>query len=62
MIAHDSLPDALIQPCLDALEILSYNERDFVRLLVEVISDLRDPSQSQQMTGLVCSARVFPAI
>ncbi|TDL22782.1 hypothetical protein BD410DRAFT_722164 [Rickenella mellea] len=42
MIAHAALPDSLIKPCLGVLEVLSANERDLIRLVVEVVNELRD--------------------
>lgn len=48
MIAQEILPDPLIQPCLGVLELLSPGERDLVRLVVEVINELRDPQGSEE--------------
>lgn len=43
MIVQVVLPDGLIRPCLDILLKLTPNEKDFVRLIVEIIDELRDP-------------------
>ncbi|KAG8801371.1 hypothetical protein FRC16_000627 [Serendipita sp. 398] len=43
MIGQKSLPDGLVPGCLDVLSRLSLNERDFIRLIVEVIQIMRDP-------------------
>ena len=42
MIAHPELPESLINPGVAVLHVMSPNERDLVRLVVEVISELRD--------------------
>ncbi|KAG8831458.1 hypothetical protein FRC17_003121 [Serendipita sp. 399] len=43
MIGQRSLPDGLVPGCLDVLSRLTLNERDFIRLIVEVIQIMRDP-------------------
>ncbi|EJC98309.1 uncharacterized protein FOMMEDRAFT_96961 [Fomitiporia mediterranea MF3/22] len=43
MLAHPELPEPLIDPCIGVLHIMSPNERDLIRVVVEVISELRDP-------------------
>jgi condensin complex subunit 3 len=42
MISQDMLPETLVVRCLDVLRTLSANERDLIRVVVEVIHDLRD--------------------
>lgn len=42
MLAHPELPEALTEPCVDVLRIMSPNERDLIRVAVEVINELRD--------------------
>ncbi|KAH9484188.1 Condensin complex subunit 3 [Psilocybe cubensis] len=42
MISNNSLPENFIAPCFDILRILSSSERDFIRMVVETITDLRD--------------------
>ncbi|KAJ8457735.1 hypothetical protein ONZ51_g11351 [Trametes cubensis] len=44
MLAQDVLPEALLARCLDVLRVLSPNERDLIRVVVEVVHELRDPS------------------
>ena len=44
MISQDALPENLVSRCLDVLRTLSANERDLIRVVVEVVHDLRDPS------------------
>ncbi|KDQ54411.1 hypothetical protein JAAARDRAFT_60793 [Jaapia argillacea MUCL 33604] len=42
MISQESLPDSLVSKCLDVLRKLSPNERDLIRVVVEVVHELRD--------------------
>lgn len=42
MISQDSLPDSLVPLSLDILRKLSSDEHDLIRIVVEVIHDLRD--------------------
>lgn len=46
MLAHAELPESLIKPCIEVLDIMSQSERDLVRVTVEVINELRDPGTS----------------
>ena len=48
MISQDVLPEHLVGRCLDVLRKLSVNERDLIRVVVEVVHDLRDPSDSDE--------------
>ncbi|BEI81457.1 hypothetical protein CcaverHIS002_0206170 [Cutaneotrichosporon cavernicola] len=41
MIAMPDLPDALIPRCLDVLKKISTSERDLIRLIVDVVTELR---------------------
>lgn len=42
MLSQEALPESLLARCLDVLRILSPNERDLIRVVVEIIQDLRD--------------------
>ncbi|KAH8108765.1 nuclear condensing complex subunit [Phellopilus nigrolimitatus] len=42
MLAHPELPESLITSCIGVLSVMSPNERDLIRLVVEIISELRD--------------------
>ncbi|KAI6131286.1 nuclear condensing complex subunit [Pisolithus croceorrhizus] len=42
MISQEVLPDSLVSRCLDILRTLSPNERDLIRVVVEVVHELRD--------------------
>ena len=48
MISQDILPEHLVGRCLDVLRKLSVNERDLIRVVVEVVHDLRDPSDPDE--------------
>jgi len=43
MLGHPSLPESLIKHSMSVLAQLSSDERDLVRIVVEVINELRDP-------------------
>ncbi|KAG6876787.1 hypothetical protein C0992_011749 [Termitomyces sp. T32_za158] len=42
MLSQEVLPQSLLNKCLDVLRKLSPNERDLIRVLVELVQDLRD--------------------
>ncbi|KAF5315625.1 hypothetical protein D9611_004773 [Ephemerocybe angulata] len=42
MLVEDELPKQLLPPCLDVLREVAASERDFIRIVVELIQDLRD--------------------
>lgn len=48
MISQSSLPDSLVSVCLDVLRTLSSSERDLIRVVVEVVHELRDPKDTDQ--------------
>ncbi|KAF8494799.1 nuclear condensing complex subunit [Gautieria morchelliformis] len=48
MISQDSLPEGLVARCLDVLRILSPNERDLIRVVVEVVHELRDNGEPEK--------------
>lgn len=48
MISQFSLPEGLVPHCLDVLRKLNPNERDLIRLVVEIIHELRDPSDEDE--------------
>ena len=48
MISRDVLPEHLVGRCLDVLRKLSANERDLIRVVVEVVHDLRDSSDPDE--------------
>jgi len=48
MISQEALPESLVARCLDVLRILSPNERDLIRVVVEVVHELRDVSDEEE--------------
>jgi condensin complex subunit 3 len=42
MLAHNQLPETLIDRCLDVLTIISPSERELIRVVVEIVLELRD--------------------
>ncbi|KAI0747199.1 nuclear condensing complex subunit [Daedaleopsis nitida] len=46
MIAQDVLPEPLIERALDVLRVFS-DERDLIRVVVEVVHELRDPAEEE---------------
>lgn len=48
MIGQEALPESLVARCLDVLRTLSPNERDLIRVVVEVVHELRDTSDSEE--------------
>lgn len=48
MIGQESLPEGLVARCLDVLRVLSPNERDLIRVVVEVVHELRDERDGEE--------------
>ena len=48
MICDGGLPEGLLARCLDVLRKLSLNERDLIRVVVEVVHELRDPADEEE--------------
>lgn len=42
MLAHPQLPPALIERCLDVLKEIMPSERDLIRVIVEIVVELRE--------------------
>ncbi|KAI9061537.1 ARM repeat-containing protein [Trametes sanguinea] len=47
MLSAGILPEPLLPRCLDVLRVLSPNERDLIRVVVEIVHELRDPSEGE---------------
>ncbi len=47
MLAHPELPPGLIEPCLDVLKEISPSERELIRVIVEIVVDLRDDDDNE---------------
>ncbi|KAJ6460347.1 nuclear condensing complex subunit [Mycena vitilis] len=48
MLTRPTLPMDLVPRCLDVLRQLSSDERDLIRVVVEIIQDLRDPGDEEE--------------
>lgn len=59
MIGQETLPETLVARCLDVLRILSPNERDLIRVVVEVVHELRDTSDPDAEENLSMAVSPF---
>ncbi|KAJ7193520.1 nuclear condensing complex subunit [Mycena pura] len=48
MLAHPQLPPGLIARCLDVLKEILPTERELIRVVVEIIMDLREPEEEAE--------------
>lgn len=56
MLAHPQLPPGLIERCLDVLKGIMPSERDLIRVVVEIIVELRESEEEEAVEeNLVCS-------
>ena len=46
MLGDAGLAEPLVAPCLDVLRVLSASERDLIRVVVEIVHDVRDPADA----------------
>ena len=51
MISQEGLPEGLVARCLDVLRVLSPSERDLIRVVVEVVHELRDEREGEEGEG-----------
>ncbi len=49
MISQPNLPEALIPRCLDILTKISDGERDLIRVIVDVITELREGEGEEEV-------------
>ncbi|KAJ7454809.1 nuclear condensing complex subunit [Mycena latifolia] len=49
MLTRPALPLNLVPRCLDVLRKLSSDERDLIRVVVEIVQDLRDPGDEEDL-------------
>ena len=52
MLSLSTLPESLIPRALDVLRVLSTSERDLIRLVVEIINELRDSVEAEAELGI----------
>lgn len=50
MISHPSLPLNLVPACFDIFSKLATNERDFLRVVVEIVQELREDANVAGIT------------
>jgi condensin complex subunit 3 len=48
MISQEALPHSLVNKCLDVMRNLASGERDLIRVIVEVIQELRDTGETEK--------------
>lgn len=48
MASQEALPENLVALCLDVLRKLSASERDLIRVVVEVVQELRDTGKDNE--------------
>jgi condensin complex subunit 3 len=58
MISQEALPSGLVTRCLDLLRTLSSSERDLIRVVVEVVHELRDANDDDEV--IVRPSSLFP--
>jgi condensin complex subunit 3 len=63
MVGHTSLPEDLIGNVMDVLQLLSASERDLIRVVVEVINELRDPTDADDNAAVrgILSSIIHPS-
>lgn len=49
MTTQEALPDSLVAPCVDILRVLTPSEKELIRLLVEIVSELRDAFTEEEL-------------
>ncbi|KZT66264.1 hypothetical protein DAEQUDRAFT_768182 [Daedalea quercina L-15889] len=52
MLAHELLPETLTEPCMDVLKLSSSSERELIRVVVEMIAELRDGEELQDASNI----------
>jgi hypothetical protein len=54
MLAHEHLPESLIELGLDVLQVTLPDEREFIRVIVEIVADLQDHDDHVEAEITVC--------
>ena len=66
MLSHPQLPTGLIERCLDVLKKIMPSERDLIRVIVEIIVELRagedDAENADEPVGSHCFPNLPPKI
>jgi len=53
MLAHPQLPPGLIERCVDVLKEIMPSERDLIRVVVEIIVELRENDEVEDVDNLL---------
>ena len=46
MLGKHNLPETLLAPCLNVMRTLSSSERDLIRIVVEIVHELRNTADT----------------
>ena len=60
IVAHEYLPEQLIEPCLDVLKRSTTGEREMIRVIVEVVAEMRDNTLENEVSNLDPDTEVSP--
>lgn len=52
MLTHPGLPLDLIDPCMEVMRAMLPSERDFIRVMVEIVIDLRDEDEEEPVDAV----------
>lgn len=58
-MVHEHFPDSLTEHCLDVLSVIAPNERELVRIVVEVVIDRRDSVNDVEAETMVSVIPLF---
>jgi condensin complex subunit 3 len=61
MISQPNLPEILIPKCMDILVKIANSERDLIRVIVDVVSELREGQGDEEIDAVSptpCSSRM----
>jgi condensin complex subunit 3 len=59
MLTQEELPESLTGPCLDVLKEVLPDERELVRVVVEIVHELRDwGNTAEETASTVCRPTV----
>ncbi|KAL4248656.1 CND3 (condensin subunit 3) family protein [Abortiporus biennis] len=52
MLSQHALPSPFVSKCADVLRKLSSSERDLIRVVVEIVHELRDPDEEEELPSV----------
>jgi condensin complex subunit 3 len=62
MISQEALPSGLVTRYLDVLRTLSSSERDLIRVVVEVVHELRDANDDDEVIVRLFTSPILPPV